>query len=64
MYKLREWRRKSRALRLAETDGIAKVEEPYVDELPQSPTVETVADAVADENEVPPPPPKSSPPAE
>lgn len=64
MFKLSEWRRKSRAERLAAGDGDAKVEEPYVDDVAQvqqSPTTETVA---ANEDDVPPTPPKSSPPAD
>lgn len=63
MYKLREWRRKSRAERLATNDSTdGKVEEAYHDALdevvPQSPTLETVAPT----EEQPPPVPKSSPP--
>ncbi|XP_055312109.1 uncharacterized protein LOC129574311 [Sitodiplosis mosellana] len=62
VFKLREWRRKSRAERLAATEGVTKVEAPYVDNLPQSITVETVAET--EDEDAPPPVPKSSPPAE
>lgn len=45
MFKLRAYRRKSRAERIAASNGDAKVEEPYVDEI-QSPaeTVTTTED--------------------
>lgn len=65
MYKLLEWRRRSRAERLAAvtTDADAKIEEPYVDDVvPQSVTAETVAQI--DDESTPPTPPKSSPPAD